>query len=280
MGTLDAKVVIVTGAGRGIGRAIARRFAREGARLYLNDLGCDHHGEGADPGVITTLGEELRRAGAEVGVDAENVALPGGAAKVVARAMERFGRVDAAVHAAGIVRDRAILKMEDADFDAVVDVQLKGAFALTREAGRAMSQSGGGSIVLFTGGAGFFGAAKQSNLSAGCAAVAALVRSSAVELRRQNIRINAIAPTALTRTTEDLPMFQGVRPDSMTAEHVAPVAELLVSELGAEVNGEIIGVAGSRVYALRFRETTGAFVEAAPLTAEALRAAWPDVMRA
>jgi NAD(P)-dependent dehydrogenase (short-subunit alcohol dehydrogenase family) len=270
----------VTGAGRGVGRAVAQAFAAEGARLVLADLGCDLEGRGSDPEVITTAAREIRDAGADVVSSTADVGVRGQAAGLVELALERFGRLDVAVSMAGVVRDRTILNMEDDDLDRLLDVHVRGTFELTRAAARAMVDGGrGGAIVLATSPVAFFGAARQSGAAATSAAVVGLVRSAAAELRRHAIRVNAIAPTARTRATAHRPTLDGARGVSMSPEHVAPVAVFLATDLGAEVQGEVVGVAGGRIYSFRGRETTGAFVEGDLFTPEQIRDAWSEIAR-
>ncbi len=277
---LEDKAVVVTGAGGGIGRAEALFLAREGARIVACDLGCDKEGRGSDPAVAERVAEEIRAAGGEAVASHEDVAAGGAADRLVTLALDRFGRLDAVVAAAGIARDRTVVNLDDADLEAVLCVHVRASFALTRAAARAMMDRGeGGSIVLTTSTSAFFGTARQAATSAAAAAVVGLVRSAAVELRKHRIRVNAIAPTARTRTTEHLPMFQGIGAGSMSPEHVAPVAAFLVSDLSEDVSGEVLGVAGGRVHALRSRETTGAFVEGRPFSPEEIRANFHEITR-
>lgn len=280
MGLCEGKVAVVTGGGAGVGRAIAVALAREGAAVVVNDLGCDTEGRGSDPSVAQSVAAEIVRAGGQAVASADDAAEPGVPERLVELAIARFGRIDVAVAAAGISRESSVLKLEDADLEAVLRTQVFGAARLLRAAGRAMTQRGeGGAIVLCTGAVGFFGAARQTSQSTAAAAIAGLVRSAALDLRRHGVRVNAIAPTARTRMTQGLPLFQGIREDSMTPEHVAPVAVFLATSLAADVHGEILGVAGGRVYAFRIRETTGAFAEVGAFTPEAVRAAWVEITR-
>jgi NAD(P)-dependent dehydrogenase (short-subunit alcohol dehydrogenase family) len=279
--TLDGTRVLVTGGGRGIGRAHALACARAGARVLVNDRGCDVHGEGEDPSVAAEVVEAIRAAGGTAEANDEDLGRPAGAARVVEATSRAFGGVDAVIGTAGIVADRTVLKMDDALLERMVDLHVKGNFALVRAAARAMIDAGhGGSIVLHTAPVAFFGALRQSALAATSAAIVGLVRSAAIELRKHGIRVNAIAPTARTRTTESLPLFRGIAADSMGPEFVAPVAVYLASELSGEVSGEIVGVAGTRLYALNARETPGWFGEGSPPTPEEVARAWSEVTRA
>ncbi len=278
---LAGKVVVVTGAGRGVGRAHALACAAHGARVLVNDLGCDVHGAGADEAVAESVAAEIRAAGGEAVADPTDVGSAGGPQRVIDRALASFGRVDAVIACAGIVADRSVLKMDDALLDRMIDVHVRGAFALTRGAARAMLDGGhGGSIVLHTAPVAFFGALRQSALAATGAAITGLVRSAAIELRKHRIRVNAIAPTARTRTTEDLPLFRGIAPGSMGPDFVAPVGVFLASDLALDVTGEVVGAAGPRLYAFRSRETPGHFGEGEPMSPEAIARAWADITRA
>ncbi len=280
-GTLEGKAIVVIGGGRGIGRAHALTCAAEGARVLVNDLGCDVYGRGEDPSVAAAVADTIRAAGGEAIADGTDVAGVDGATRVIERALATFGRLDGLLAAAGTIADRTVLKMDDALLERMIDVHVRGPFALTRIAARAMIDRGeGGSIVLHTAPVAFFGALRQSALGATGAAVTGLVRSAAIELRKHRVRVNAIAPTARTRTTEELPLFRGIAPDSLGPEFVGPLGAFLVSELAAEVTGEIVGVAGARLYAFRTRETPGSFGDGAPLSVRAVAAAWSDITRA
>ena len=279
---LEGKVVAVVGGGRGVGRAHARACAKAGAAgILVNDLGGDVHGGGRDASVAEAVARELQDAGTPAVSNTDDVGASEGPARIVAHALERFGRLDAVIGAAGIVADATVMKLDDAALSRMIDVHVRGAFGLTRAAARAMiDQDEGGAIVLHTAPSAFFGALRQSALAATSAAVVGLVRSAAIELRRHQIRINALAPTARTRTTESLPLFKGIAADSMGPEFVGPVGAFLASSAAAEVSGEVVGVAGARVYALHGRETPGWFGTGEPPSADALAEAWAAITRA
>jgi NAD(P)-dependent dehydrogenase (short-subunit alcohol dehydrogenase family) len=265
MGLFDGKVVLVTGAAGGIGRAAAELCAREGARLVVNDLGADREGQGADPEVIAQVASELRGRGAEVAHDASDVAAAGAAGALVTLARERFGRLDGVVSCAGFLAERSVLKTDDALFTRVMDVHVRAPFALVRAAGTWMvEQKEGGAIVLASGPAAYFGARGQAALGAAHAAIIALARSAALELRRHEIRVNAVVPTARTRANEELPTFAAIPEGAMSPAHVAGMIGYLLSSLASDVNGEVVGVAGARAYGLKTRETPGAFSEGGP----------------
>lgn len=280
MKLLEDRVVVVTGAGRGIGRAEALLCAGLGARVVVNDCGCDRDGTGADASVAQSTVDAIVAAGGTAVADASDVTTEGAPDRLVELAVARFGRFDGLVHAAGIVREATLLKTPPDDLTRLFDVQVRAAFELTRAAAaRLVDARTPGAIVLHTSPNGFFGVARQSALGACSAAVVGLVRSAAVELRRHAVRVNAIAPTARTRITEDMPLFKGIKGDSMTPEHIAPLAAFLLSDLASDVHGEVLGVAGQRHYALLARETTGVFLDGTLPTPEGIAAAFGDIIR-
>jgi NAD(P)-dependent dehydrogenase (short-subunit alcohol dehydrogenase family) len=280
MGVVDGKVFILVGGARGIGHASALALAREGARLVLADNGCAPDGTGHDTTVVSACADEVRALGAEVVTSDADATAPGSAKALVELARATFGRIDGGFYSAGFVRERALVRMSDDDFDGVLDVHVRGAFRFTRELGKALvEQREGGSIVLTSSPSGFFGTALQSSLAAASGAIASFTKTAALELRRQEVRVNALVPTARTRLTQDLPLFQSIRPDSLTPEHVAQVVCHLLSEQSRDVHGEIIGVAGGRVYALRMSETSGVYHDEGPVPLAELAGAFREVTR-
>jgi NAD(P)-dependent dehydrogenase (short-subunit alcohol dehydrogenase family) len=260
---MEGQVAIITGASGAIGAATARLFAAEGAKLVLVDNGVHRDGTPDPDGsaALDALTHELTGAGAEVESSHLSVAEEATAAAVVELARSRFGRVDTLIHSAGIVRDGALVRMNEADFEQVLNVNLKSTFLCVAAMARALKQQGGGgSIVCTTSTAGLLGNYGQAGSAAAAAGVYGLLRTASIELQRHGIRVNGVAPLAKTRMTEDLPMFEKV--ESMRAEHVAPVHLFLGSKLSADATGVVVSVAGGRLCTFKLVESAGQFKEA------------------
>lgn len=285
MGLLDGKVAIVTGAGGGIGRAEAMLMAREGAKVVVNDSGGARDGSGEDRALADAVAQEIRAAGGDAVANADSVASAEGAARIVEAAVSAWGRADILVNNAGILRDKSFLKMDEATFDTVVAVHLRGTFLCSREfakqiVGQNQAGSGsGGRIVNTTSVSGMLGNFGQANFAAAKAGIYGLTRTCSIELQRHRITVNALAPIAKTRMTEDLPMFQGV--DTLTPEHVAPAALYLASDLCEDRTGHVLAIAGARVYAFKVLETAGKFKESGGgiWTAEELAEHWDAIVK-
>jgi NAD(P)-dependent dehydrogenase (short-subunit alcohol dehydrogenase family) len=261
MGLLDGKVAIVTGSGGGIGRAHAMLLASEGAKVLINDLGGTRDGAGNDASAANQVAEEIKKAGGQAAPNYASVATAEGAAAIVKGAVDVFGKVDILVNNAGILRDKSFLKMDESMWDTVIAVHLKGTFLCSQAfAKQVVAQGGGGRIVNTTSVSGMLGNFGQANYSAAKAGIYGLTRTTSIELQKHRITVNAIAPIAKTRMTEDLPMFQGV--DTLTPEHIAPAALFLASDLCGDRTGHILAVAGARLYAFKVIETPGKFKDA------------------
>jgi len=214
MGICDGRVVIVTGSGRGIGREHALAFAREGAKVVVNDLGGDMHGEGGSPSPAMEVVEEIKAMGGEAVADGENVADFAGAGRMVQRAIDTFGHLDTLVNNAGILRDRVIVNMTQEEWDAVIHVHLKGHFCPTRHAAaywREQSKAGKevkASIIHTSSTSGLLGNPGQAHYGAAKSGIATFSYIASLELGRYGVRSNAIAPAARTRLTEQTPGLQ------------------------------------------------------------------------
>ena len=243
MGLLEDRVAVVTGAGRGIGREIARSLAAEGAAVVVNDLGSGLDGAGtAEDPAAETCGL-ITGAGGRAVANYESVTDHAAAGRIVAQAVDTYGRIDILVNNAGIVRDRSLLKMAEEDYDAVVAVHQKGTFNCTRHAAAHMKEAGYGRIVNITSSAGLRGNFGQSNYGAAKAAIMGMTFVWALELGRYGITVNAVAPAGLTRMTENLFGGADAPPDQDPALN-APLVAFLASEQASYVNGQVLGRTG------------------------------------
>lgn len=260
MALLEGKVVAITGGGNGIGRATALLLARNGAKVVVNDLGGARDGTGSSS---SAADEVVAAVTAEGGVAVANhgdVSTIEGAKSVVADAKHHFGRLDVLINNAGILRDKTLLNMTLEMWQKVIDVHLTGTFLCTQAAAAAMREQGGGRIINTTSVSGLLGNFGQANYSAAKAGIYGLTRTTSIELQRYGIFVNAVAPLAKTRMTEDLPMFAKIE-DTLSPEHVAPVHLFLSSELSGERTGLVIGVAGARLSVFKVVESAGKYKE-------------------
>jgi NAD(P)-dependent dehydrogenase (short-subunit alcohol dehydrogenase family) len=254
MGICDGRVVIVTGAGRGIGRGHALEFARQGARVVVNDLGAELDGSGGSTGPAGEVVDEIRALGGEAVANGDDVADWAGAQAIVRRALDAFGGLDVVVNNAGFLRDRMLVGTGEDEWDAVVRVHLKGHFCVTRfaaaywreqsKAGRAVDAR----VVNTSSGAGLMGSVGQGAYSAAKAGIAALTLVEAAELGRYGVTANAIAPAARTRMTEAVFAETMAEPeagfDVMAPENVAPLVVWLGSAESRDVTGRVFEVEG------------------------------------
>ncbi len=253
-GICEGRVVIVTGAGRGIGREHAPEFARQGARVVVNDLGVARDGTGPSASPADEVVAEIHALGGEAIANDDDVADFAGAARLVQRALDEFGRLDVLVNNAGFLRDRMLFTTSEEEWDAVIRVHLKGHFATTRHASeywRAQSKAGepvDARIVNTSSGAGLMGSVGQGAYSAAKAGIAALTLVEAAELGRYGVTANAIAPAARTRMTEEVFADRMAAPDGgFDANHPANIAPLVVwlgSADSRDVTGRVFEVEG------------------------------------
>ncbi|MGQ0824432.1 MAG: SDR family oxidoreductase [Actinomycetota bacterium] len=256
MGICDGRVVIVTGSGRGIGREHALAYAAEGAKVVVNDLGGDMHGEGGSLSPAMEVVEEIKAMGGEAVADGENVADFAGAGRMIQRAIDTFGHLDTLVNNAGILRDRMLVNMEEGEWDAVIAVHLKGAFAPTRHAAaywRDQAKAGDpiqARIVNTSSPSGLFGNAGQTNYGAAKAGIASFTIICGLELGRYGVCANAIAPVARTRMTENLGLGATPEPgqwDPLDPANISPLVVWLGSNDNTDVTGRVFLVDGDRV---------------------------------
>ncbi|MDQ1039309.1 NAD(P)-dependent dehydrogenase (short-subunit alcohol dehydrogenase family) [Streptomyces sp. V3I8] len=257
-GICDGRVVVVTGAGRGLGRAHALAFAAEGARVVVNDLGVGLDGspEDADSAARQVVAE-IRAAGGEAVAHTGDVATTEGAASLVHTALDAFGRLDTLVNNAGFLRDRMLVNLDEDDWDAVVRVHLKGHFLPLKHAtAHWRAEAGAGRVpqarvVNTSSGAGLSGSVGQGNYSAAKAGVIGLTLVAAAETGRYGVQVNAIAPAARTRMTETAFAQAMAAPDggfdAMAPENVSPLVVWLGSAASAGVTGRVFEAEGGRI---------------------------------
>jgi NAD(P)-dependent dehydrogenase (short-subunit alcohol dehydrogenase family) len=248
-GMCEGRVCVVTGAGRGLGREYALMLAAEGAKVVVNDLGGSRDGTGGDAGPAQQVVDEIAAAGGEAVANTDDISSWNGAATIVRQAVETFGGLDVLVNNAGILRDRMLFSMTEDEWDAVLKVHLKGTFATSHHAavywrGRAKAgEANDARIVNTTSVAGLYANPGQTNYGAAKAGIATFTQIAALEMGRYGVTVNAVAPGALTRLTEDLGL-----PDEMTARFeprwVAPVVTWLASAQSADVTGQVIESSG------------------------------------
>ncbi len=253
-GICEGRVVIVTGAGRGIGRAHALEFARQGAKVVVNDLGVTADGSGNTEDPAAEVVAAIRAAGGQAVANGDDVADWEGARRLVGAAISSFGRLDVLVNNAGFTRDRMVVGASEQEWDAVIRVHLKGHFAPTRHAAAYWRERAKGGerldarIINTSSGAGLLGSVGQGAYSAAKAGIAALTLVEAAELGRYGVTANAIAPAARTRMTETVFADMMKKPengfDAMAPENISPIVVWLGSSESKDVTGRVFEVSG------------------------------------
>lgn len=253
----EGRVVIVTGAGRGLGRAHALAYAAEGARVVVNDLGVGLDGMPGPDSPARQVTDEIRAAGGEAVAHGGDIATTEGAASLIRTALETYGRLDTLVNNAGFVRDRMLVNLDEDDWDAVLRVHLKGHFLpLTHAAAHWRAEAKAGRtpvarVVNTSSGAGLLGSVGQGNYSAAKAGIVGLTLVAAAEMGRYGVQVNAIAPAARTRMTErtfaEAMATPGTGFDAMAPENVSPLVVWLGSAASAGVTGRVFETEGGRI---------------------------------
>jgi NAD(P)-dependent dehydrogenase (short-subunit alcohol dehydrogenase family) len=257
-GLCTGRVAVITGAGRGLGRAHALAHAAEGAKVVVNDLGVGPDGTGGAAGPAQQVVEEIRALGGEAVAHGGDITTTEGAASLIATALDAFGRLDTLVNNAGFLRDRMLVNLDDDDWDAVMRVHLKGHFLPLKHAAahwRAEAKAGRtpeARIVNTSSGAGLLGSVGQGNYSAAKAGIIGLTLVAAAEMGRYGVQVNAIAPAARTRMTEQTFAETMAAPedsgfDAMAPENVSPLVVWLGSAASAGVSGRVFEAEAGRI---------------------------------
>jgi len=261
MGICDGRIVVISGAGRGIGRQHALEFASQGAKIVVNDLGAEIDGSGSSAGPAGEVVDEIRGMGGQAVANGDDVSDYEGAGRLIQTAIDTFGGLDVLVNNAGILRDRMLVNMTIDEWDAVIRVHLRGTFAPTRHAveyWRNRSKAGetnDARVINTTSPSGIYGNVGQTNYGAAKAGIASFTVIAAMELGRYGVTVNAIAPAALTRMTENLSMgaqsqAAAKKPeefDPLDPGNIAPLVVWLGSSESADITGRVFNVLGGEI---------------------------------
>lgn len=254
----DQRVAVLTGAGRGLGRAYAQHLASRGAKVVVNDPGGSLKGEGFDAGPAEETAREIRAAGGEAVACTASVATPEGGSEIIKAALDHYGRIDILIHNAGIVRAAPLKEMTQEDFDAVLDVHLRGAFFVVQPAFTHMCEAGYGRVVLTSSIGGLYGNHRQANYGVAKAGMIGLSNVVALEGAAEGVKCNIIVPGAVTRMAEGLDTSAY---PPMSPEMVAPVVGWLAHEC-CSISGEMLISIAGRVAKAFLAETRGAYRDA------------------
>ncbi len=256
MGKLDGKTVIVTGAGRGIGRECALLAAQEGAKVLVNDLGGSiEGGDEGDVSVAEQVAREIRDAGGQAASNGGSVTELKDCEGMVEQALDELGGLHGIISPAGILRDAMLHKMSEADWDAVIDVHLKGSFNICRASVNHFRNQEDGAVVLFSSTSGLIGNIGQSNYGAAKMGIVGLAHIMAMENERKNVRCNVITPTAWTRMIGTIPVksdadahrFEMMQKKTAPA-HIAPPSVALLADEAKDINGQVFSVRGKEIF--------------------------------
>jgi len=253
-GMLQGKVVVVTGAGRGIGRDFALAMAASGAKVVVNDVGASVGGEGEDAGPAQEVVKEIASAGGDAVANTDSVADWDAANRIIQTALDTYGRLDCVINNAGILRDRFFFNMSVAEWKAVIDVHLNGSFYVARAAAPHFRSQNGGCYINMTSTSGLVGNLGQANYAAAKLGIAGLSKSIAMDMAKFKVRSNCIAPFAWSRMIGSIPVEtdeQKARVEKlkrMETAKIAPLAVYLASDAAADVTGQIFGVRANEIF--------------------------------
>ena len=253
-GLCEGRVAVVTGAGRGLGREHALLLAANGAKVVVNDLGANVDGTGSDASFAAQTVADIKKAGGEAMVNGDDISSWAGAKNLIDSALKAYGKLDIVVNNAGILRDRMLVNMSEAEWDAVIQVHLKGTFAPSRHAAahwRELHKATGnpvmGRIINTTSTSGIYGNVGQTNYGAAKAGIAAFTIIAARELKRFGVTVNAVSPSAQTRMTEGLRAVTEEQRAMRDPKWVSPVVTYLASELAQDITGRVIQAGVGRI---------------------------------
>jgi NAD(P)-dependent dehydrogenase (short-subunit alcohol dehydrogenase family) len=260
MGLLDGKVAVITGSGGGLGRAHALLLASEGAKIVINDLGGTRDGAGKGSAMADAVVKEIEGRGGQAVANYDSVATAEGGQGILKTALDAFGQVDILINNAGILRDKTLIKTEEADWDSVIAVHLRGTYCVTRPIFTHMKERGQGGVIVNTSStSGLIGNFGQCNYGAAKAGIAGFTRCLAQEGAKYRIRVWGLAPVAFTRMTADL---MGGEQNQQAAENLDPAKVsqavlYMVSELSGDKTGKFLFVSGNRVAELKIVGPSG-----------------------
>lgn len=252
--SLDEKVIVITGAGQGIGREFALAAAAAGARVVVNDLGTSASGEGSDASAAAQVVAEIKKAGGEAIASTDSVAEWQSANRIIAQALDFYGRIDGVINNAGILRDRMFFKMNEEEWQSVIDVHLNGSFFVSRAAANYFRDQGSGAYVHITSTSGLIGNFGQANYAAAKMGIVGLSKSIALDMQRSHVRSNCIAPFAWSRLIGTIPgdteaeKERVERMKRMQANQIAPLATYLLSDAAIDITGQIFGVRANEIF--------------------------------
>ena len=253
-GSMDGKVAIVTGAGGGIGREIAIAMARAGAQVLINDIGASLSGEGLSQTPAEETKSLIEQAGGEAAISTDSVADWNSAQKIVQAALDHFGRLDAVVNNAGILRDAIFHRMTPEDWLGVISVHLNGSFFVSRAAADQYRKQESGAYVHITSTSGLIGNMGQANYASAKLGITALSKVIAIDMKRFNVRSNCLSPWAWSRMTQSIPartpeqQARVAKLQQMTPDKNAPLAVFLASDAAREVTGQVWGARMNELY--------------------------------